>query len=476
MEGSASRIAILSDIIASNTAKLDKYLQINEISQPSLDENCLDSLHLPRDIHEARAAIVDATSELRLICLGPREALYSRRAHELVSLHFVSSFDVPSIVPVSGSATFAEIASQCQPPVSKEIVKRLLRHSMMGGVFKEHENEVVSHTASSRLMAEDSSIRDWVKLEVDGVWGMAANIVPALKKWPDSSDPRHTAFSLAAGTPVPFYEAIGRNIELAKRFGSALVAEEARFGLSPKHLFTIYPWYTLPHSSIIVDIGGSTGNVSLELASALPDRKLKFVVQDRKEVISLVDQTAVLADLKSGVETSVEFMEHDFFKPQPVKCADVYLLRLILHNWSDNDCLQILRNLVPALKYGSKILVNEIVMPDWRDMECKKSESNVRLMDIFMLMLFNSQERDLKGWQELFTKADPRYCFNSIKRSPESFLSVIEFVWGGEADSERITYSDDMSQEHVKEEAVESLFMKHETNYGGKSVEDLFAL
>ncbi|APA07270.1 hypothetical protein sscle_02g020400 [Sclerotinia sclerotiorum 1980 UF-70] len=181
---------------------------------------------------------------------------------------------------------------------------------------------------------------------------------------------------------------------------------------------------------------------------------------------------AVLADLKSGVKTSVEFMEHDFFKPQPVKCADVYLLRLILHNWSNNDCLQILRNLVPALKHGSKVLVNEIVMPDWREIECRKSE----LMDIFMLMLFNSQERDLKGWQELFTKADPRYCLKSIQRSPESFLSVIEFVWGGEADSQRITYSDGMSREHAKEQAVESLLVQHETDYGGKSIEALFAL
>ncbi|KAI9645308.1 hypothetical protein NHQ30_006044 [Ciborinia camelliae] len=186
------------------------------------------------------------------------------------------------------------------------------------------------------------------------------------------------AFGLAAGTPVPFYDAIGRNIELAKRFGSALVAEEARFGLSPKHLATIYPWHTLHQSSLIIDVGGCTGKVSLELASALFDCKFKFVVQDRKEVISLATDMIESTNVEFGVGKSVELMAHDFFKPQPVKCADVYLLRLILHNWSDNDCLEILRNLVPALKHGTKILVNEIVMPDWRDMDCKKSESDVR--------------------------------------------------------------------------------------------------
>lgn len=79
MESSASRISTLSRIIAVNTAILDTYFQIKNISQPSLDESCLDSLDLPRDIRESRAAIIDATLELRLICLGPREALYSHR-------------------------------------------------------------------------------------------------------------------------------------------------------------------------------------------------------------------------------------------------------------------------------------------------------------------------------------------------------------------------------------------------------------
>lgn len=94
--------------------------------------------------------------------------------------------------------------------------------------------------------------------------------------------------------------------------------------------------------------------------------------------MSSTNQRIMSTDVESGIKTSVDFMEHNFFKPQPVKYADVYLLRLILHNWSDKDCLEIIRNLVPSLKHGTKILVNEIVLPDWRDMDCKKSESDVR--------------------------------------------------------------------------------------------------
>ena len=43
-------------------------------------------------------------------------------------------------------------------------------------------------------------------------------------------------------------------------------------------------------------------------------------------------------------------MEHDFFfLEQPVKSADVYLIRWILHDWPNTYAFKILRALVPAL-------------------------------------------------------------------------------------------------------------------------------
>ena len=57
-------------------------------------------------------------------------------------------------------------------------------------------------------------------------------------------------------------------------------------------------------------------------------------------------------------------MSHDFFTIQPVKDADVYLFRWIFHNWSDGYCIKILRNLVPALKNGAMIVINDNVLPE----------------------------------------------------------------------------------------------------------------
>lgn len=54
----------------------------------------------------------------------------------------------------------------------------------------------------------------------------------------------------------------------------------------------------------------------------------------------------------------------DFFSVQPVRDADIYFFRCVFHNWSDKYSVKILQNLIPALKPGAKVLVNDLVMPE----------------------------------------------------------------------------------------------------------------
>ena len=68
--------------------------------------------------------------------------------------------------------------------------------------------------------------------------------------------------------------------------------------------------------------------------------------------------------LPPSLSNRVEFMPHDFFTEQPVKDADVYLFRWIFHNWSDGYCINILRNLIPALKNGAMIVINDNCLPE----------------------------------------------------------------------------------------------------------------
>jgi chemotaxis methyl-accepting protein methylase len=96
--------------------------------------------------------------------------------------------------------------------------------------------------------------------------------------------------------------------------------------------------------------------MSVALAKAHPNLT-KLVVQDYKHT---VEQGAAL--LSAELTGRVSFMPHDFFNPQPITDADVYIMRHICHNWSAEKCGEIIRNIVPAMKRGSRILLVEVVV------------------------------------------------------------------------------------------------------------------
>lgn len=72
---------------------------------------------------------------------------------------------------------------------------------------------------------------------------------------------------------------------------------------------------------------------------------------------------AAKEEVPADLAGCVQFMTHDFLTEQPVQGADVYFFRWIFHNWSDKYCVKILKSLIPALKPGAKIVINDNVLP-----------------------------------------------------------------------------------------------------------------
>ena len=123
-----------------------------------------------------------------------------------------------------------------------------------------------------------------------------------------------------------------------------------------------YSWTTAAtQSKLVVDIGGSTGHIAIALATAHP--YLNLIVQDMPAVIQGAEER-LPADLPSEVKARIQFKAQSFFTEQSVKDADIYIFRQIFHNWPDAYCLKILHNLIPALKKGARVLVNDFIMPE----------------------------------------------------------------------------------------------------------------
>lgn len=141
---------------------------------------------------------------------------------------------------------------------------------------------------------------------------------------------------------------------------------------------------------LLVDVGGGLGHDLEELKTKISTVPGRLILQDREEVIS------TLQSAKKGFEAQ----SHDFFTPQTVIGARAYYLHSVLHDWGDDDCIKILKQLKPAMKNAySKLLVNEIVVPD------QNATWPVTAMDQLMMVLGAMKERTEEQWKSLIERA-----------------------------------------------------------------------
>ena len=91
------------------------------------------------------------------------------------------------------------------------------------------------------------------------------------------------------------------------------------------------------------------------------------VVEDLSDVI-------IGASAPAEFQERLSFKEYDFFTEQSVIGADLYLFRSILHDWPDEQAIQILKNQVPAMKPGSRLILNEICLPDPGALTCYQEQ------------------------------------------------------------------------------------------------------
>jgi hypothetical protein len=147
---------------------------------------------------------------------------------------------------------------------------------------------------------------------------------------------------------------------------------------------------------LLVDVGGGRGHDVTFFAAQHAGHPGKVILQDREPVIA-----GVLEATTSS--RPFDAPAYDFFTRQPIQNIRAYSLHSILHDWSDEDGVKILQNLVPALKRGySRVLLNEIVVSE------EKPTLAVTNMDLMMLAHFAVRERTEKEWRDILRRTGLR--------------------------------------------------------------------
>ncbi|VAI51439.1 unnamed protein product [Triticum turgidum subsp. durum] len=81
------------------------------------------------------------------------------------------------------------------------------------------------------------------------------------------------------------------------------------------------------------------------------------------------------------------------------------VMQLVLHFWSDEDCIKILaqcKKAVPPRDAGGKVIVIDIVLGS---VSAGPMLETQHLMDMLMLVMTRGRQREEKDWSDIFTKA-----------------------------------------------------------------------
>ncbi|KAL5366153.1 S-adenosyl-L-methionine-dependent methyltransferase [Aspergillus floccosus] len=170
---------------------------------------------------------------------------------------------------------------------------------------------------------------------------------------------------------------------------------------------------TSPDELFFSDVGGGSGYQVEELRNRYPEAKGRFILQDLGHVIGM-----------AGEIPGVEKFCYNIFEPQHINNARFYYLRGVLHTFPDEACEKILRNQVQGLGPDSKLLIEELVLPE------AHVNWSATCIDMLMLSSFASQERTRSQWVRLLERSGLKVV-DIHTYSPGPYESLIVAVKAG---------------------------------------------
>jgi len=417
-----------------NAVAVSQYLSAHDLPQPSHQPNG-PSRTLPKDappsIQQARQSLMNAALELFQLAAGPSEFIPNLAPgfQYIACLSWLIRYDIFRLVPTSGTISYRNLAAAASKranvavPIPEVRLRSIIRMAMTSALFCEPETNQVGHSATSALLASNEDVHSWASYLSTRSAPTALSMTAAHDRYtPASVAKNETAFNVAFDTELPFFDYLSLDPAITAEFAGYMRNVTTSESVDLKHLVNGYHWADLG-SGLVVDVGGSTGNAAITLARSFPD--LKFIVQDLPENAT-AGREATESTLPDHIRSRITFQGHDFTQPQPVAGGDVYLLRMILHDWPDHVAVKILKNLVPQLAKGTaKLLIMDTVLPVPGKIP-SSVERLVRVRDLTMIQVFNSHERDLEQWKALLAAADEGLQLRRVIEPFGSAMSLLE--------------------------------------------------
>jgi predicted O-methyltransferase YrrM len=134
----------------------------------------------------------------------------------------------------------------------------------------------------------------------------------------------------------------------------------------------------------VVDVGGGWGNVLFEVLGRYPG--VRGTLLDTGPVVARAARRFEAA----GLSERFRGVGGDFTEQVPAG-ADCYVIKHVLHNWGDADCVRLLERCAAAMAPGGRVLVVDYILLPGHIMDM------TRLLDLEMMVLTERGRERTKG-------------------------------------------------------------------------------
>ncbi|KAF2123485.1 S-adenosyl-L-methionine-dependent methyltransferase [Dothidotthia symphoricarpi CBS 119687] len=331
------------------------------------------------------------------------------------ALRCAIALGIPSLLPLDGSPLSTDELG-LSTGAEKNLLKRLLQACASTSLIAQTSEQHYAHSAISRALISSAN-RDLITLMYD-YNGRAIFALPEFLKsrqWQDPGTYEHCAFMFGSRTELPMWEYRDQNEDCRKVFDSGMRSEIVASLSTEKSSGPFAFGEELGHEAIedgvtIIDLGGGRGQALEQIRADHPELKGRFVLLDLKPVIDRA--------IEIGLPSWIEPVVGSFFESLPIRGAQMYFIRRTLHNWGDEPCRIILRNVAAAMTPGfSRLIITDMVVDNvgaaremaWEDLN---------------MMTIGGIERTERQWRDLL--GDCGFKIHKIWRNSAVEHAVID--------------------------------------------------
>jgi len=274
-----------------------------------------------------------------------------------------------------GPRSSRDIARVCG--TNEDATYRLMRALANVGVLDERESRSFALTPVGESLRSDApgSMRGYARF---------VGYKPTWTAWGEA------LHSVRTGEPAVDH-LFGENLfeYYAKHLEESAVFDDAMTSISTVEAHAVAAGYDFTGIGTLADVGGGRGYLLATILEANPT--MKGILFDQPHVVT--GASALLRE--RGVDGRVRIEGGSFLETAP-SGADGVIMKHIIHDWNDEDCVRILRNCHRALPKGGRMLIVEAVVP------APAQRGWAKLLDLEMLVLTpRGRERNEEEYAKL---------------------------------------------------------------------------